>query len=1041
VAGRRHAGAVAATLTAYLEGVAERLRRAELARVEAQARAEEERKRRRLTVILAASVLALALVGGGGGTWLARERADRARREAAERDAALLASLTEVRSLGEDDRGGSAREAGYADAFRRHGLDVESPDPALVAARLRARPAAVAAEVAGALDDWASLRRTRGSDPARWAGLVRLARLADPDPWRNEVREALELTDRDRRAARVRQLLVGLRVEEQPAATLVLLAQALAAVGDYPAAVRLLRAVVRCYPGDVWVNFELATDLRQLQPPQPDEVIRYLTAAGALRRVAAHELGHALQDRGRVDEALEVFRDLTRMDGSRRGLARHYLCLGETLYRRSGGARAKEAFKAAAAAFREVVRAEPDDARGHLHLGQAVQALGSLDEAIAEYREAVRLQPDDSDAHKTLGGALAYKGDVDGAIASFRAYARLQPNDHVAHYNLGLELSRKKAWDESVAEYREALRLRPDYPEALNNLGSILSDRGSLDEAIATYREALRHLPGYALGHANLGGALRRKGLSGEAISACRAAIWLRPDLAEAHCNLGDALMDGGSLDEAVAAYREALRHSSDYPEARRGLEQVLQRLAALEQTVAEHRVVVRLRPDDPEAHFKLANVLASKESAREAIAEYDQALRLRPDHLEARGNLARALERDGQIDRAGEGFQVYGWALRGAGNLPGAVAALREAVRLLPNSVGARCNLSHTLLETGDTAGALREAREAVRLQPTFPDAHGLLGLSLRATGDRQGALSAVREEVRLNPASPDAHGHFAIVLIGAGDLAGAIKECREGIRLKPDLPGPRLVLAEALLTVDDAPGAITELREVIRLHPDMKKAHLQLGVALRMVGQYAESEAELRQGDASADELREAQERSALERRLPAVIAGKDRPVDDAERLTMAAMSAKKQLPAIAVRLYEDAFAAQPDLADDLRAGHRFAAARCAALAGTGQGRDDPPPDTAARARLRAQALAWLRADLAASASYLNVWGDQVAHGDARTRLDRWRADPGLAVVRAPEALDRLPEAERGAWRAFWVGVDSVSSLARNPRIRQPE
>ncbi len=81
----RNAGAITERLTAYLAGVQERLRTAELARVEAQARAEEEakrriladalarkaqayaveeRRRRRLQVGLAVAVLALTTVGG-----------------------------------------------------------------------------------------------------------------------------------------------------------------------------------------------------------------------------------------------------------------------------------------------------------------------------------------------------------------------------------------------------------------------------------------------------------------------------------------------------------------------------------------------------------------------------------------------------------------------------------------------------------------------------------------------------------------------------------------------------------------------------------------------------------------------------------------------------------------------------------------------------------------------------------------------------------------------------------------------------------------
>jgi len=81
----RDAGLVSARVTAYLAGVQDRLRKAELARVEAQARAEEERKRRRITVALAASVLLTAGVVGGGWTYLARQQ----QRLAAQVDLAL----------------------------------------------------------------------------------------------------------------------------------------------------------------------------------------------------------------------------------------------------------------------------------------------------------------------------------------------------------------------------------------------------------------------------------------------------------------------------------------------------------------------------------------------------------------------------------------------------------------------------------------------------------------------------------------------------------------------------------------------------------------------------------------------------------------------------------------------------------------------------------------------------------------------------------------------------------------------------------------
>ena len=77
----RDAGEVSQRLTAYFAGVTERLRAAELATVEAHARAEEEakraaveRSRRRLTVALAATVMGSLALGASGWTWLSFQR-------------------------------------------------------------------------------------------------------------------------------------------------------------------------------------------------------------------------------------------------------------------------------------------------------------------------------------------------------------------------------------------------------------------------------------------------------------------------------------------------------------------------------------------------------------------------------------------------------------------------------------------------------------------------------------------------------------------------------------------------------------------------------------------------------------------------------------------------------------------------------------------------------------------------------------------------------------------------------------------------------
>ena len=73
----RDAGEVARRIATYLAAVQQRLKAAELARVEAQAKVIEERKRRRLTVALATSVLGLIVLAGGGWAYLTQQHTAR----------------------------------------------------------------------------------------------------------------------------------------------------------------------------------------------------------------------------------------------------------------------------------------------------------------------------------------------------------------------------------------------------------------------------------------------------------------------------------------------------------------------------------------------------------------------------------------------------------------------------------------------------------------------------------------------------------------------------------------------------------------------------------------------------------------------------------------------------------------------------------------------------------------------------------------------------------------------------------------------------
>jgi hypothetical protein len=88
-------------------------------------------------------------------------------------------------------------------------------------------------------------------------------------------------------------------------------------------------------------------------------------------------------------------------------------------------------------------------------------------------------------------------------------------------------------------------------------------------------------------------------------------------------------------------------------------------------------------------------------------------------------------------------------------------------------------------------------------------------------------------------------------------------------------------------------------------------------------------------------------------------------------------------------------------------------------------------PPAAEAARARLRSQALALLRAEVAAQAPQL-ASGSPAEAAAARQVLEGLRHFPALAGVSNPAALADLPEPERQAWQAFW---EEVEGLLRGP------
>jgi tetratricopeptide (TPR) repeat protein len=363
------------------------------------------------------------------------------------------------------------------------------------------------------------------------------------------------------------------------------------------------------------------------------------------------------------------------------------------------------------------------------------------------------------------------------------------------------------------------------------------------------------------------------------------------------------------------------------------------------------------------------------------------------------------------------------------------------HAAKVTENNYLAHINLGTCYREQGRPTAARREFEKAAAIDPKVAVAHFNLGGVLADLGRLEEALAELRMAIALGPELSVPHNTVGALLQSLGRLEEAEVEYRRAIDRGPQDAYAHHNLGMVLTEMGRREEGLAELRQAIELSPRNARLHDGLGRALQEEGRLEEALAEYRKalelGETEAGPRLQACERlRTLHSRLPGLIAGRDRPADNAERLAFAELCRQpcERCYALAARLYADAFSAGPKLADDLRAGYRFQAAGAAAAAGCGQGKDGAQLGEAEKARLRDQSLNWLQADLA-------VWTRQARGGTAEARaavqrvLRAWKRDAHLVGVRDPAALAQLTPAEREAWQKLWQEVDAVLAQVSAP------
>ena len=225
--------------------------------------------------------------------------------------------------------------------------------------------------------------------------------LANLQSARGRVQEARILLDRfselNRRAARVRALQMQLNQAAGGLDSYLAAGRSYGELGRWQEAAGMYRAVLEREPGHV----------------------------GALAG-----LSHACLNRGDLDEAVTLARQVISLAPGRREACEAHYTIGYAAARDRRLHRARQAFE-------QALRVDTTFAKAHHALGNVAMLQGRPAEAERSYGAASRHRPDWADPPLSLGQLYLRQGDYDRAVGMLRAALRLDAANARAYLALG----------------------------------------------------------------------------------------------------------------------------------------------------------------------------------------------------------------------------------------------------------------------------------------------------------------------------------------------------------------------------------------------------------------------------------------------------------------------------------------------------------------------------------------------------------------------------------------------------------------------------